>query len=359
MNVSKPLSSPDRPKPIRPTRPARPKPETIDEVCALFWKEKQAQHAMGAYHVTSLDSLRRSLDSFSEFAGDLLVSDALQSDLVEWLTSHTDWKNPHTLQHRAGMIVSAFRWAHKEGLIARCPFYRNARLWPVALPREDLKPEEYTAIMKASRVGPYRCRTHGKSLQTGPRLRRYSMNRQQRGTSRAFRRMMAFLWETGCRVGEAIAMTWGQIDFEKSIVVLIHHKTVRKSGLQRTIAFPPKIKRLLLWMLRHMRRRPQPDDLVFLSGRGNPWTPSLFARNFRFRLKCAGITRKVSPYCCRHAFCVRALEAGISQRQIADVMGQASTRYVSWYGRGAKTNVDYLHGVLDQMNGQTQNDDAS
>ncbi len=342
-------------RPIRPARPPRPMPQTIQDCCDLFVKEKAALRALGAYSEKSFDRLKRSLANFCEFIGDMLVTDARQSDLVDWLNTNTLWKNPHTLQANAGYIVSAFRFVAKEGLIQRCPFYRNARLFPVAMPREDLKPEEYQAIMRVSRVTPYfRPSRRGprKPKAEARRGRRYSGNRLHRPSSRAFRRLFCFLWETGARVGEAMAMRWSDVDLNKSIVTLYYHKTVRKSGDSRIIAFPAKIKRLFVWTLRHSRIRPKPEDHVFLNGRGYPWNPVQFNQTFRKRRKMAGVTRRISAYSTRHGFCVRALEAGVPQRQIADMMGQASTRYVAWYGKGARKNVEYLHGTLAQMNGK-------
>ena len=49
---------------------------------------------------------------------------------------------------------------------------------------------------------------------------------------------------------------------------------------------------------------------------------------------------------CRHGFCVRAIEAGVGNRQVADAMGHANTRLTDWYGRASTGNAEYLRNVL-------------
>jgi integrase len=57
----------------------------------------------------------------------------------------------------------------------------------------------------------------------------------------------------------------------------------------------------------------------------------------------------VTPYSLRHGFCIRSLDAGLGERQIADLMGHASTKYVSWYGRTAGRRIEYLADLLDRL----------
>lgn len=135
-------------------------------------------------------------------------------------------------------------------------------------------------------------------------------------------------------------------------VGLDKHKTANTTGQRRVIPMTPTLVRLLRWI--HRRTGPSPKDRVFLNGRGRPWVCVGFARLFRRYGKLAGIRLNLSPYSCRHGFCVRALDAGAGQRQIADVMGHKTTRYVEWYSRSSRTNADYLVGVLEQINGKRE-----
>ncbi len=226
-----------------------------------------------------------------------------------------------------GLVVSCFRWAAKERLIDRCPFERDATVWPTPMPRDAITPAEYAAIMREAR----------------PRQR--SAHRTARF---AFRRALAFLWETGARTCEMKCVRWDQIDLLAGVAVLEISKTSRKTGEKRAIALSEKIVRLLRWIKR--QTRPKPNDHVFLNSRGTVWTNSSFGTMFRKTARRCGVRLSISAYSLRHGFCVRGLEMGVGERQLADLMGHASTKHIAWYGRTAKSKLAYLKGTLDAMN---------
>lgn len=96
---------------------------------------------------------------------------------------------------------------------------------------------------------------------------------------------------------------------------------------------------------RSQRTKGQGD--VFTNSQGEPWDKDQFARRFAHYRKLAGVRPEVSAYSLRHGFCVRLVEAGATDIAIADLMGN-TVKYVRWYGRGAKNNVDYLRDTADR-----------
>ncbi len=104
---------------------------------------------------------------------------------------------------------------------------------------------------------------------------------------------------------------------------------------------------MLRWLKR--RRRPQHDH-VFLNSQDKAWNSPGFAAIFRRAARTAEIKKKISPYSLRHGFCVRGIENGVGSRQIADLMGHTTTRYVDWYGRATRSRVNHLRNVLGQIN---------
>jgi integrase/recombinase XerD len=111
-----------------------------------------------------------------------------------------------------------------------------------------------------------------------------------------------------------------------------------------------KILRLL--RLIHRRAGRPAEGPIFTNGRGRPWTVGGFACRFRRLVRAAGITRHISPYSLRHAFTVAGLEAGVGERQLADVLGHSTSKYIAWYGRGVRARSGYLRGIADQVRGR-------
>ncbi len=310
----------DAPEPIRP--------DTVRGVVAAFLLHKRTQVSLGGYTEKAFTIMESTVMDFaSPPLGEKPVASCVNSDLVNWIAAHAGWESPHTKTHRMGIVVSCFRWAVKERLIKHCPFERDSKLWPTPMPREAITEPEYIAIMATARP-------------------RKKWDRPR--TRAAFRRALAFLWESGARTCEMKEVRWEEIDLGAGTAILTVGKTTRATGEKRVIVLSEKIVRLLAWVKRHVR--PKPGDLVFLNGRKTAWTNGTFGRLFRKLAKMAGVRAKITAYSLRHGFCVRALEMGIGERQIADLMGHASTKHISWYGRSARTKVSYLKATLNKMN---------
>lgn len=246
----------------------------------------------------------------------LLTSAQMQgkTDLKRFLALHPEYKSPSTKHDAAGAIVTAFRWAEDEGIVIPCP-YRRPRDLPAMQPRAAIRHEEVRAVLLIAKT-----KSRGKS---GPR----------------FRLALWFLAETGIRTCELYKLDWEQYDPERGVFEL-PSKSTRKTGQLRLIVLSRRAWRLIEWI-----RRSRPSGPVFLNGRGRAWNKGSFGDLFRRYGDLAGVRKSVSAYCCRHSFCCRALEAGAGERQLADYMGQSSTRYVAWYSRSIRQKVEYLRAV--------------
>ncbi len=303
-------------------------PDDIRGVVALFLRHKKTQIDLGGYTAKAFAMLEKTLYDFADaHTGVQPIAKYSNEDLIGWIADHAGWVSPHTKTHRMGIVVSCFRWAKRNRLIDVCPFERDSKIWPAAMPREAITPAEFAAIMVAAR----------------PRTKW-----TRRKTRWAFRRALAFLWETGARTCEMKLVRWEEIDLAAGVAILKLSKTSRQTGQKRIIALSIKIVRLLTWIKR--RIRPKPGDRVFLNGRGTAWTNSTFGTLFRKIARQCGVRPKISAYSLRHGFCVRALESGTGEKQIADLMGHASTKHIAWYGRSARNKLDYLKGTLDAIN---------
>lgn len=257
--------------------------------------------------------------AFARDFGRLPVASCRRGDIKRFLTLHPNYRSPSTKHDAAGAVVSAFRWAVDDGLIASNPYARPRDL-PAPQPRTAMKPDEVRTILT-------RARTKGR-----------------RKTRLRFRFLLWFLWEVGCRTCEGYDLDWEHYDPSRGLFEL-DGKTTAKTGRKRLIVLSRRASRLTGWL---WRRAGHPKSgSVFENGRGRAWNRGTFGKLFRKHADAAGVRKEVSAYCARHGFCCRALEAGHGERQIADYMGHTSTRYVAWYGRGVRSQVDYLREVAE------------
>jgi integrase len=142
-----------------------------------------------------------------------------------------------------------------------------------------------------------------------------------------------FMYLTGARPGEALAVEWTDIDLKAKIVLIRETKT----GTERTAHLPdmlvvalaniPRVKGRCAFIYR------QTDDLTLA------WDGAC---------KRAGIKR-LTPHCCRHGFATGLLHRGVDVVTVAELGGWKSPAEVfKTYGHAIKdrTRTDVLTDTL-------------
>ncbi len=334
---------------------------TVAKIAKLFLEEKKLKLRSGASRARwAKEEFYVTL--FVKDYGHKPIADCRNGDLTRFLLDHPEWVSPHTKQDAVGVIVRAFRWAQNEHYITANPFHRPRGLWSTPQPREAIEYAEFRRILDLARE------LNGRKRQPTTRRRRMNKHpeaKRKSPSATAFRVALWFLWETGCRTCEMRSIEWGFLDWEAGVVRLKKHKTDR-TGHDRIIPLSNRALRLLRILKRHARtprRRPRPGnmkhfqngDFVFLNGRGRAWTCGTFSKLFRRFAKMAGVRDDVSAYSLRHGFTVQALQNGVGERQLADVLGQESTRFISWYGRKTRSQAGYLRNIVDQVHQPKKN----
>jgi integrase len=130
---------------------------------------------------------------------------------------------------------------------------------------------------------------------------------------------------TGLRREDLTTLTWAEVQANAIV-----KKAAKKSrGKRRTVTIPriPDLEALL----DELRRRPRKEDVqtVLVTSRGTPWTPDGLNTAFNsvrdkvgiFHIDEVGNKRAKHIHDLRGTFCTKLLKAGLSDEQVADVMG--------------------------------------
>lgn len=204
-------------------------------------------------------------------------------------------------------------WAINEGLLTNNPFENltmdkkpyNANIQPFTKEERDL-------IIEAFKKGHY---SHYSSF-------------------------VSFLFLTGCRTSEAVAMNWGKVSPDLSRIIFSEalvngNRKGTKTGKSRLFPVNEQLK-LLLAEIRP--RTYNPDQLLFTSPEGL----AIDAHNFLMRawkktLEQLPIAYR-PQYNTRHTFITHCLEANVPVAQIA-----------SWVGNSPKTIWQHYAGVISSV----------
>lgn len=261
------------------------------------------------------------LQSFCELHGWRLVTGGRPDHLQEWLNKNPQWASDWTKRDAVAAVQTVFNWA-KPKLIRENPFegFRHR----AGLARRDITEEEFRAILRTTA----------------------SRHRRKPTPGARFRQVLVFLWRTGARPAEAAQLRWDHIDFDRGLIILPQHKTVRtqRRPEPRVIPLDPVVVRLLL----AIRQRDE-GELVFLTHLKTPWHKDNLGHRVRRARELAGLPADVKLYGVRHAFGTRGIIAGCDIKTLSVLMGHTDTKMTEHYAHIAGKR-DFLAAAMQRIN---------
>jgi len=165
------------------------------------------------------------------------------------------------------------------------------------------------------------------------------------------RLLFGFLSREGMRAGEAVRLTWNEVDLERGVVTLDRNKTdeARAWALDAGVGAA-----LAAW---RKSKEPAADGLVFVDQDGNPFEINALARLLRRRLWEAEVRRPelhtkgenrglLRAHDLRGTFVTLALANGRSEAWVQDRTGHTSSAMLNRYRRAARTAAELGLGQL-------------
>ncbi len=246
---------------------------------------RQTQRA--THDVLSGSSLRRYRDHHASWAS-YLGRHEVQAITAETIEDYTYWARERghsswTIYHACQWVASAYRWAARAGLAealpigtATPPIRREAES-----PRRRLEVEELEELCGAS--------------------------------PSAYSRLWAALAATGMRIGEALALTWGDVDLDHIII-----RSGKTRAARRTIPLPAHVD---------LGERGEEAEPVFRNSKGGRLTYHA-ARNALCRVLGRTMIdpEGVTLHSLRHTYTSHLYEAGASPAEVMALLGHTTAR---------------------------------
>lgn len=223
---------------------------------------------------------------------------------------------PSTANVLTSVLAQLGHYCLSVGLIASTKHW-YAKPLPAPTRRYDLTREEFARLMQAGLHHRGTC---------GP--------------------LVALLGLTGVRIGEALALTWTDVEVEASQLNVHSYYSVER----RTFALPKTragyrripLSASLLQALLRWRRDPDPTAFVFPHRRlpQRPVNIDDVRAELRQLATAVGIRATVTPHTLRHAFATVGLQAGLDVRTISTLLGHSEI---------AVTLTNYCHVTADSL----------
>ena len=239
-------------------------------------------------------------------------------------------RSPNTINEYQRLLSAAINYAVERGIIARNPL---AAIGKVSDPRAPkwrfLEQEEIETLLNLLRDG-YKVE---KTSRSG------NVYTARQRAPRGMYELVVFLLNTGARLGEALAVQWGDVDLRRSHVRLV--TTKRASGgrpaVPRFVPINAALRELLDGLA---EKKPRPTDKVLTIGRNN------VRRKFISVCDHAGLGH-VRLHDLRHTFCSHLAMAGVPLPTIQSLAGHTAIsttmRYAHLAPGAAQAGVDTLN----------------
>ena len=148
--------------------------------------------------------------------------------------------------------------------------------------------------------------------------------------------LVAFLFFTGARLGEATALLWRDVVDDSAI--FSSRKGRSKKIRRRSVKLSP-------YLLSLVGERQGSNDYVFTNTVGSKWDRSNFYSYFRPACESAHI-EDFTPHDCRHTFASHLVQKGASLRAVADLLGHSSLQMVMRYAHLAPSHLESTVSLL-------------
>lgn len=143
--------------------------------------------------------------------------------------------------------------------------------------------------------------------------------------------LLEFLYGTGARVSEAVALDLTHVDLDDAVAIV-----TGKGSKQRLVPLGSMaVEALDLWLPDRMElvRRDQRGDPMFVSLRGRRLSRQAIFNSVRMAAKAAGIKSDVSPHVLRHSAATHMVEGGADLRTVQELLGHATISTTQIYTR--------------------------
>ncbi len=222
---------------------------------------------------------------------------------------------PDTRRRELMVLGAVLNFGETKGLIDRTPLRRGSVTKPDAGIRMNaLEPAEWQRFDRAA---------EGHSSQP----------------------LWRFMVLTACRISEACALSWRDVNQKAGVVRIYQAKTRR----EKVLVISPELEVLF-------RSLPKgfPDTAVFRNASGARWTAGWAADRFEWIRAKANLAEGITPHALRKTAATLAFRAGISKDRILGLLGDSTSAMVKHYVFDRPADfADAQAAVAESLRGRT------
>lgn len=290
---------------------AEERKRTFRELLDRYLKEHSIPRKAPKSHMRDLGASRNLLPFF----GDLLMADISPKKIAEYKGKRrVNGAKPATINKELGLLRHAFNLAIKEWEWCRDNPMQRVSMEPVHNQIDRwLMADEEERLLAASPDW--------------------------------LREILIFALNTGMRKGEILSLEWRDVDFARSVLVVMKSKNRER----RTLPLNSRIYGLLM---EKQLKRVAGSDIVFSTSRGTRILARNLSRAFYVARKRAGIN-DFRFHDLRHTFATRLVQAGVDIYKVQRLLGHKTPAMTQRYAHHSPESLRDGVVTLDKVNGNS------
>ena len=254
------------------------------------------------------DRTRRDLKAFVKRWGALKAAELKPLHVTKWLAEATTWGSS-SKSRAVASVKGAFAWAVREGHLAADPIKAVAKP-EMKVRRQVLTDAQFAAALAAT-------------------------------PDEAFRDFLTVLRETGCRPGEVKKLAAEDVFPEQRVWSIDHKARVAQGGRLRTVPLSDAALAITLkWAGRN------PTGPIFRNTKGRPWTRRAWAGRWWHLREKLGYGPEATAYAVRHRFATQGLIDGVSNVEMAALLGHSSTAMIDRHYSHVSDSAKFLRDAM-------------
>jgi integrase len=161
----------------------------------------------------------------------------------------------------------------------------------------------------------------------------------------AARDVLVAVLDTGCRPIDATRVTAREFSARDRVWVLTVHKTAKKTGRPKVVHLTDRVVEAC-----QKRSSRHPTGPLFRTSTDKPWNTNLLARTLDYYVAKSGVDR-FTLYALRHLFATDALERGVPDAVVAELLGH-SVQVLHRHYAHLVSRTATLKDALDKVRGR-------
>lgn len=288
---------------------AEEKKRVFREMVERYLREHSSLRKAPRSHVRDVSASRHILPVF----GDLLLTDITPKKIAEYKGKRRlDGAKPATINKELGLIRHAFNLAIKEW-----EWCRNNPMHRVSMEPVHNQIDRWLTLDEEERL-----------LAASPAW---------------LREVIIFALNTGMRQGEILSLQWRDVDFARSVLVVMKSKNRER----RTIPLNGRVFKLLMEKQQGSLLK---SGLVFTTSRGTRINARNLARAFYGAME-KGRIENFRFHDLRHTFATRLVQAGIDLYKVQRLLGHKTPAMTQRYAHHSPESLRDGVEALDKMIG--------